>query len=391
MPELKILLGFGEAGKTAYAEKYFKEEEILRFDNFEPYGSSEKFENSMRWLAKVCNRCGDRDLIMDGYLYILNDEIQGKNFTYFKNLLEHHTIKPIVIFTDAETIVNRVLGRQNPQNKSPDNINKGFIVNFYEKLRESFNFSNAKFYHAIDGEFKPVGTYDRVTEIVSGVKEEDVKALLNRLSKIIPEEEYGTRYDPYYQTIQLPFGYEITGYGKDCQFEIGTWNQIKKSINWKDKSIADIGCLNGYFSFKIKNMQAKEVVGYDLFRQSCEIGKEIAKLKCLDVDFKIFDANKDMLPKEYDVILLLNTLHHLSNPEYCLNEIFEKGKHVILEVQFKEFHPSIQRGGYKRIKENVKNMQREDVFKIAEKHNHYLVEEVESCRPYRTILHYKKK
>lgn len=210
---------------------------------------------------------------------------------------------------------------------------------------------------------------------------------LQYLDTIKPMKLNGTVYDIRYQSIELPDRI-ISGY-QNKAYEDHTWNTIKNIVNWKDKSVADIGCLNGLYSFRIKELGAGKVVGYDLFQQACDVAIKISKLKNLDVNFRTIDISKYYLSENYDVILLLNILHHCPDPIFTLNEVFNKSKCVIMEVQFDGFGSQYQIG-WKRLVYNMKNMDKSKVIKIGRLHNHQLIKTLSSARPFREILVFKK-
>jgi len=174
-------------------------------------------------------------------------------------------------------------------------------------------------------------------------------------------------YDKYYQTIELPFGMKIKGYNSN--YEHKSWEIISKIYDFKNKKIADFGCFNGYFCFEAIDLGA-EVVGYDKCIPAIETAKEIARLKGAKVKFKVFDIEKENIPENYDLILFLNTSHHLTNPSIALDKIFKKTKAVIVEMQFS-------------------NINKKEVIEIAKENNHKLKKEIESAR-FRTIMLFER-
>jgi len=383
MAELKILLGMGESGKTTFAKSIGGF--VIPADILPIYGTEEEFNLSMDKVVEECEDKPNDDIFLDGYLSIINGKMHGKNFMYLKSKLKTHIIKPIIIFTDAETIVNRIQSRDSGIN--PDRVDKRFVINAYEKIYKNFNLSNAECYHAINGKFKNITEYAKMMKIIIGVDENKVIKIIEDLKKLPAESLNGTNYDKFYQTISLPYGYQIGGY---AGYEIETWNQIKDLVNWKNKSVADIGCLNGYYCFKVGDMRANRIVGYDLFQQACDTAGEIAKVKCFtNMDFKKYEAGKDKLPERHDIILILNMLHHVPNTERFLNDAFSNSNEVIMEVQFEGFSSGVQEG-YKRMQENIKGCDREKLLELSLKHNFELIYDEKSSRPYRNIMYFKK-
>ena len=226
-------------------------------------------------------------------------------------------------------------------------------------------------------------------ECQSSCTEQEVLAFLKKLKEIVPEEKNGTRYDPYYQTIDLPFGHKIAAYGDNERLQNATWEAIKDLVNWSDKCVVDIGCLNGFFCCKIKEAGASHVLGLDLFPQAVDVAAEISRLKGLEIQYQQCDIGEGAIDKNCDIVLLLNMLHHVKNPEHALVQAFSMGANVIMEVQFAGFNSS-QGTGFNRMAKNMNGISANLVTAMGKAHGHSLVAENKSARPNRTILHYRR-
>ncbi len=378
----------GESGKTTYA-KTLKGYERIDFDSLKPYGSVRSYNKAVMRIALMVNAVPGHNFVLDGYAYPLKGNFLGREFSFLKSKLKHHKIKPVIICTDADTIVERVLKRG-----SPDDVNKEFVMWFYREVFKHFGMFDYECFFAKDNIFNNIPR-GRVMEIVANVTLKEVNKFLVSLASIKPEKRDNLEYDVFYQTVELPCGRSIKGY-QNSKFEQGTWNGIKNLVDWKGKTVADVGSLNGLYSFKIKEKLAKKVVGYDLFQQACDVATKVAKLKCSDVSFKVLDISSQPLPEKYDVILLLNILHHCPDPIFTLENVFGNSNTAILEVQFGKFDPNsshkdyIYTKGCEKLIKNTKKCQKGDVVAIAEKYGHSLVKEVPSARPNRSILLFKR-
>lgn len=191
-------------------------------------------------------------------------------------------------------------------------------------------------------------------------------------------------YDPFYQEIKLPDGSVIPGYEAKAQY--ATWAAIKDLVDWKGKMVADIGCNNGFFSFEIAKLGA-QVIGFDIFKDAVRIATAISELMGLKKDtlFTHTNISKDKLMGKYDVILLLNVLHHVENPIHALTEVLQKSNVVIAEVQFDGFNQGTQ-VGHDRMKKNMKDLTLEKVTEMALEHGFRILFKHKSARPNRTIL-----
>jgi len=324
--KLIILLGFGESGKTTYAKSTGLK--VISFDSYEPYGSKERFENKLIRIAEHINNLNE-DCILDGYVYMLKGEILDPYFKILKSKLKKHKIilKPII--RNIDDIIKAVLNRTDLNNKSPDKVDKDFVTKSY-------------------------------VAIICMLKEQEQESI------------NGTFYDKAYQTLDIPY-LSYKGYNK---YDEDTWNRIKNLIDWKGKKVADIGCLDGWYCFNILDSGAEFVTGYDLFETACEIANIVSHIKFKETrcNFKQIDIGKDSLKEKYDVILCLNTLHHVVDPIHAINEIFKNCNEALFEIQFGKF-VSWMHIGHERMNKNSTIIPKEVLLDIAKKHDFELVVE----------------
>lgn len=94
---------------------------------------------------------------------------------------------------------------------------------------------------------------------------------------------------------------------------------IENSI--KNKIILDMGCGSGRYSIALSLLGAKKVYAIDLFSQSYQVSKNIAKEKNLNIEF--LEANFHDLPFEnekFDFIFSNGTIHHSTSIQKSLQE-----------------------------------------------------------------------
>lgn len=145
-----------------------------------------------------------------------------------------------------------------------------------------------------------------------------VKEELQQYLDIIPVAD--TKY--WYQGgIKLPFGLETpSSYtGSNCN-EIFELADISK-IDFKNKSVLDLGCNTGYFAMKAAELGAIDVTAIDSCKEWLNAGKLFAKLKDLNVNF-IHDniLNFNWSKRQYDIIFSMRVLYHIEHPiETLLN------------------------------------------------------------------------
>lgn len=96
----------------------------------------------------------------------------------------------------------------------------------------------------------------------------------------------------------------------DHKFESDRSKYITSILNYKDKTVLDIGCNTGYFAYAALDEGAAHVTGYE----GCPEAGRIIKTYSTPKDNFIlkesyYDFNKK--DKTYDVIHLLNVMHHV--------------------------------------------------------------------------------
>ncbi|MBN8703416.1 MAG: class I SAM-dependent methyltransferase [Bacteroidetes bacterium] len=81
----------------------------------------------------------------------------------------------------------------------------------------------------------------------------------------------------------------------------------------KDKELLDIGCGNGASVFMLAP-KMKHCLGIDINEKNKEeFEKYKSKTKIDNCDFKLFDIDKDNLPKQFDRIISFEVIEHLPN------------------------------------------------------------------------------
>ena len=118
-----------------------------------------------------------------------------------------------------------------------------------------------------------------------------------------------------YQSIELPFGLKTPGMDRSKSADIIFRHSIE------NKSILDIGCKYGYFCHDAVQRGASVVKGIEISEANVEIAKKIVEfwdrnIEIIKGDFLEYEFNQ-----KFDVVLLLNVLHHLISPVNSLKKI----------------------------------------------------------------------
>ena len=108
-----------------------------------------------------------------------------------------------------------------------------------------------------------------------------------------------------------------------------------RELNIDGRTVLDVGCWDGYFSFEAERMGAKRVVSLDDL--NCRWGgsdgynflHEHFDSKAEYVNGNIYNLQNRFSHKEFDIVLAYGLLYHLSDPLLALNNLFYVCKDII--------------------------------------------------------------
>ncbi|ARR00627.1 tRNA 5-methoxyuridine(34)/uridine 5-oxyacetic acid(34) synthase CmoB [Campylobacter porcelli] len=118
------------------------------------------------------------------------------------------------------------------------------------------------------------------------------------------------------------------------------FNILKPHLNLKDKVVADVGCNNGYYMFKMLEFKPKSIVGFDPSELAFLQFSFINHFAKSDIKFEI--AGVESLPSygiKFDTIFCLGVLYHRSDPIKCLKELksaMKQGGEVFIDTMYIE-------------------------------------------------------
>jgi tRNA (mo5U34)-methyltransferase len=114
------------------------------------------------------------------------------------------------------------------------------------------------------------------------------------------------------------------------------YNLLRPYFDLKDKRVADIGCNNGYYLFRMQEDKPKQLVGFDpspLFMMQFEFIHNFVKS---DIVYELLGVEHlEFYEEKFDFIFCLGVLYHRSDPVGMLKSLFrglEKGGEVILDT-----------------------------------------------------------
>ena len=86
--------------------------------------------------------------------------------------------------------------------------------------------------------------------------------------------------------------------------------EVLKELNWKNKTVLDVGCGTGLFAHKVSKLGPKQVLGIDFSKEAIETA--IRTHKNHNLQYQVLDVKE--IKSRYDVIVSLGTLEHMDNP-----------------------------------------------------------------------------
>ena len=100
------------------------------------------------------------------------------------------------------------------------------------------------------------------------------------------------------------------------------YNLLEPYFDLEGKKVADIGCNNGYYMFRMLNQNPKKIVGFDpspLFKTQFDFINHFIKS---DIVFEMLGVEHvDIYDDKFDVIFCLGVLYHRSDPVGTLKSL----------------------------------------------------------------------
>jgi tRNA (mo5U34)-methyltransferase len=114
------------------------------------------------------------------------------------------------------------------------------------------------------------------------------------------------------------------------------WNIIKPHLNLEGKDVLDVGCNNGYYMFRMLEMNPKSVTGFDpsaLFNLQFDFINTFIKS---DIEYKLLGVEHvPHYDKKFDTVFCLGVLYHRPDPVTMLKELkagLKPNSEVILDT-----------------------------------------------------------
>lgn len=114
------------------------------------------------------------------------------------------------------------------------------------------------------------------------------------------------------------------------------YNLLRKHFNLKDKKVADIGCNNGYYMFRMLEEEPKLLVGFDpspLYKTQFDFINHFVKSSIV---YELLGVEHlEFYDQKFDTIFCLGVLYHRSDPVAMLKSLYkglESQGEVILDT-----------------------------------------------------------
>lgn len=130
--------------------------------------------------------------------------------------------------------------------------------------------------------------------------------------------------------------FDINGLEIDSEWQSNKkYNLLRPHFNLKDKIVADVGCNNGYYMFRMLEDQPKRLVGFDpspFFKTQFDFINYFAKT---DIRYELLGVEHlEHYEHKFDFIFMLGVLYHRSDPISALkslNRAMNKNGEIIVD------------------------------------------------------------
>lgn len=296
-----FITGLTATGKTFLSKKIAKEFNIEYYSYDEHWDYKINTDNDKKYVVEFLNKLPNS--------FVIDAVPLSPEYFDFQNYRNENIVVICVFKSDITKWIKNIINKPYYTTKNMPNFKNEYYKDWL------------RFYNDIINTIKPDFFYDSTTNKTISCQEfKELKNDLNRqITQLKEKKQYLLKdyldtltYDKYYQDIEC---IDFMGYSESYK----TWENIKDLVRWENKSIIDLGCFHGYFSFKAKQAGTTNVTGLEISEIVLETTNIIRKIIGSNANFLQW-SGKDKTPNA-DIALVLNMLHHTKNEEETLKNI----------------------------------------------------------------------
>jgi tRNA (mo5U34)-methyltransferase len=102
------------------------------------------------------------------------------------------------------------------------------------------------------------------------------------------------------------------------------FNLLKPYMNLKDRVVGDIGCNNGYYMFRMLELEPKVIIGFDpapTMKAQFDFINHFAKT---DIEYELLGVEHlPHYPRKFDTLFCLGVLYHRHNPIETVKQLYK--------------------------------------------------------------------
>jgi tRNA (mo5U34)-methyltransferase len=145
----------------------------------------------------------------------------------------------------------------------------------------------------------------------------DVKSIEEREEIVNAVKRLG----PWYHSFDLADWLKIEAI-HDGDSVLACLDRLGFPRDFSDKTVLDVGCSAGYYSFVARSRGARRVVGVELDPHYVQQARYLSNLLRLDVDFMNGDAHQiDASLGMFDIVICTGLMYHIQDPTNVLSRL----------------------------------------------------------------------
>ena len=169
------------------------------------------------------------------------------------------------------------------------------------------------------------GQYKKIQDVESSLRE--INMTPDEEKEVIGEFFSESPAKSKYQRVECPQSGGLEGQDRSSSVNL-VLNNMRAG-----ESVLDVGCAQGLFCFEAERRGASVVHGVDIKLERFETARLLARLQQSRAEFYLRDVSEWPITQRYDVVLLLNVIHHLHFPLKVLYDLSQITNRILI-VEF---------------------------------------------------------